>query len=191
MKSSLLAAAALALLLSADPAPGQTRKTPSQQGRSDPTPARPPAVRAWEYKELSRSAVETLAAKDSATPFVSGLNSLGAEGWELAAVEPGSGGRVTLYLFKRPAPAGQGKQAKKAEKEDEPPVQIVRLKHATAAQLAKTLTAVFRKAQGAQFVAEERTNSLVITADLNTMREAVRVITALDEPEEKPAPQKK
>lgn len=65
----------------------------------------------WEYKALSRAEVEDQAPKGAKHKLTDGMNTLGSEGWELVAVEPGamvsglSGGVGTLpstYLFKRP-----------------------------------------------------------------------------------------
>jgi hypothetical protein len=49
------------------------------------------AVTRWEYRVLTKEQVLDLGKKDLAA----GLNTLGEEGWELAAVEP-------AYIFKRP-----------------------------------------------------------------------------------------
>jgi hypothetical protein len=40
----------------------------------------------WEYRAVSRSEVEALAGKDDKNRLESGLNKLGAGGWELTAV---------------------------------------------------------------------------------------------------------
>jgi hypothetical protein len=51
----------------------------------------PGAVPAWEYRVLTRDQVLELGKQDLAA----GLNKLGGEGWELAAVD-------AVYIFKRP-----------------------------------------------------------------------------------------
>jgi hypothetical protein len=65
----------------------------------------------WEYKALSRAEVEDQAPRGSKHKLTEGMNTLGSEGWELVAVEPGAtvskfgGGFGTFpstYLFKRP-----------------------------------------------------------------------------------------
>jgi len=53
--------------------------------------AAPGAVTRWEYRVLTKAQVTDIGKKDLAA----GLNALGEEGWELAAVEP-------AYIFKRP-----------------------------------------------------------------------------------------
>jgi hypothetical protein len=66
----------------------------------------------WEYKALTRHNIEKLARKDSTDRLSDGLNVLGRDGWELAAVDLSvyfpqesslsSGGSLSTYLFKRP-----------------------------------------------------------------------------------------
>jgi hypothetical protein len=51
----------------------------------------PDGVTRWEYRVLTKDQVLDLGKKD----FTAGLNKIGAEGWELIAVEGG-------YIFKRP-----------------------------------------------------------------------------------------
>ncbi len=53
--------------------------------------ARPGAGSRWEYRVLTRDQILDLGKKDLAA----GLNQLGADGWELAAID-------TVYIFKRP-----------------------------------------------------------------------------------------
>ena len=53
--------------------------------------APPGAARAWEYRVLTKEQVKELGMQD----LSAGLNQLGDEGWELAAVDGG-------YIFKRP-----------------------------------------------------------------------------------------
>jgi hypothetical protein len=62
----------------------------SQVGAQSAEP-KPDAAPLWEYRVLTRDEVIDQAKKDLAA----GLNKLGAEGWELAAVD-------TVYIFKRP-----------------------------------------------------------------------------------------
>jgi hypothetical protein len=64
----------------------------------------------WEYKAVSRADLEALGRKgDLAFRLTVGLNQLGAQGWELVAVESGTGGGTaqstspSTYVFRRSA----------------------------------------------------------------------------------------
>jgi hypothetical protein len=143
----------------------------------------------WEYRTLSRSQVEALAGKAAENRLEAGLNKLGADGWELSAIEPytsmGPGvSQPAQYVFKRPAKAA-APAAKKGAAEE---VQLIRLKYANAAEVAKTLSAVFRKGEGATVVADERTNALILQAAEEKLREMRTLIAELDSEE---APKKK
>jgi hypothetical protein len=74
----------------------------------------PPPARAawprWEYKALARTDIEALGRKGDVTYRLTvGLNQLGAQGWELVAVESGTGGGTaqstspSTYVFRRSA----------------------------------------------------------------------------------------
>ena len=84
----LLAAAVIlvpGLLHVATPAAGQ----PAAPAPSD----RKPQVKVkWEYKTLSDSDIEKLAAEGSQAKLTDGLNKLGDKGWELVTVVPGGRG---------------------------------------------------------------------------------------------------
>jgi hypothetical protein len=58
----------------------------------------------WEYKAVSTSRVKALAPKGSDDPVSEGLTALGADGWELVAVDPpiGSPGLGPNFILKRP-----------------------------------------------------------------------------------------
>jgi hypothetical protein len=58
----------------------------------------------WEYKVLTRPEVERLALKKGKKEsLLEGLNLLGSEGWQLAAVEPGMGGaNPAAFGFNQP-----------------------------------------------------------------------------------------
>jgi hypothetical protein len=58
----------------------------------------------WQYKALRAGRVADLAPKDSTDPMSEGLTVLGADGWELVAVDPPivDPSRGPTYLFKRP-----------------------------------------------------------------------------------------
>jgi RNA polymerase sigma factor (sigma-70 family) len=76
---------------------------------------RPPARASWprwEYKALTRTEIETLGRKgEGGFRLTVGLNELGAQGWELVAIEPGAAGRggdaagasSSTYVFRRSA----------------------------------------------------------------------------------------
>jgi hypothetical protein len=146
-------------------------------------PSAPPPRATWEYKELSRTAVEALAGKEEKERFVAGLNKLGAEGWELVAVDPTAKG-AGRYLFKRPGGRAAGERAEgkppSAAAEVPTPIQIVRLKNARAADTAKLLMAVFGKAAGLQVIADDRTNSLLVGGSLDQQAELLKLVVELD-----------
>jgi RNA polymerase sigma factor (sigma-70 family) len=85
------------------PAPGDQKQAARVEARGK-----------WEYKALSPAGIERLAPEGSKDKLTDGLNTLGDQGWELAAVEPGatvaglgktggtSGSMPSTYLFKRP-----------------------------------------------------------------------------------------
>jgi hypothetical protein len=58
----------------------------------------------WEYKALRASRVTDLAPKGSADPMSDGLTVLGAEGWDMVAVDPPivDPRLGPTYIFKRP-----------------------------------------------------------------------------------------
>jgi hypothetical protein len=137
----------------------------------------------WEYKTLSRDQVEALAGKAAANRLEAGLNKLGADGWELSAIEPythmGPGmSQPAQYVFKRPAVRAAAPAAKKAEA-----LQLVRLKYANAAELAKTLNAVLRKGEAGTVVVDERTNSIILQMAEEKLREVMTLLVELDSEE--------
>jgi hypothetical protein len=70
---------------------------PSPPASADAKPAFPIQ---WEYRVLTREQVLELGKKDMAA----GLNKLGAEGWELVAIEPANvAAKPAELYFKRPA----------------------------------------------------------------------------------------
>jgi hypothetical protein len=164
----------------AAPAFAQRRGGP----RADDGPPRD-ARPAWEYKELSRPEVEALATGEDKGRFAAGLNKLGSDGWELVALDP-AGGRPARYLFKRAAgKAVTGKAPAQAQTEGE--FRIVRLSYARAAEMAKTLTAVFQGAESFRVIPEERTNAVLLSGSEAELHKAERIITELDrEVAEKP-----
>jgi hypothetical protein len=144
----------------------------------------------WEYKAASHIEIAGLAGKDDVARFETGLNKLGAAGWELAGVEGSSqtGGSVR-YVFKRPAAAAVGKRpAAGAEV-----IRVVALKNATAVDLARTLTAVFRRAEGLSIVPDERTNTLIVRGAETPLAAVLRLVIELDsiEAAKKDGPKKK
>jgi hypothetical protein len=73
----------------------------------DAQPKRP--LIAWEYKTLTRAEVEALAPKGAANNLTGGLNAVGSDSWELAAIDPavnvhpgpGRDSTSAVYYFKR------------------------------------------------------------------------------------------
>jgi RNA polymerase sigma factor (sigma-70 family) len=96
---------------------GETTPVPAAGGGSGTGGALPPPARAaawprWEYKALARADIEALGRKgDVMYRLTVGLNQLGAQGWELVAIEAGTTGGTaqavspSTYVFRR-APAG-------------------------------------------------------------------------------------
>src|ERR1700693_3625381 len=66
------------------------------QSAAPPVESRPDSAAKWEYQVLSKEQVIGPAKKDLAA----GLNRLGSEGWELAAIDG-------AYIFKRPKEPGR------------------------------------------------------------------------------------
>jgi hypothetical protein len=73
-------------------------------GHSTAAPAVPAGAKAWEYKVLYAVEIPRMGgppAEKGAHSATSGLNTLGAEGWDLVAVD-NSPHEATKYVFKRP-----------------------------------------------------------------------------------------
>jgi hypothetical protein len=136
----------------------------------------------WEYRELHRSQIMRLAADGSKNAFEEGLNSLGAEGWEVITADPGGRGTEPVYLLKRPARAKANERLLETK--------IVNLRFARAAEMAKVITAVYQRAGVLRVVADERTNSVVLSADEECMKEVMAVIAELDREVVDPTPPK-
>jgi type II secretory pathway component GspD/PulD (secretin) len=133
----------------------------------------------WEYKALGRAAIAKLADERASDQFTEGLNHLGAEGWELVVVE------ASIYIFKRPAARRQPERRPQPEQRqsEAPATRIHALKHARAADVAKTLSAVLEdKAERFRLVSDQRTNSVLIRARPDEMREIVVLLEQLDVP---------
>jgi hypothetical protein len=197
-----------AALLLAGSASGQPGRTPSgnppppadlqpQRGRpAQRGDAAPSGRRAWEYRVLHRADVEELAPQGK-DRFTAGLNRLGAEGWELAAIEP-----PLTYLFKRPVatppaanrgqrgggPAADRRPAAAAPAPAAPELRVFQLKHASARDLATTLAKLFPDGgpRGpARFVSDSRTNSVLAFGPTVELEMAEAVLSRLDTPDEK------
>ncbi len=59
-----------------------------------------PPLTAWEYNVLWHHEIAAYGPKP--VSLEEGMNKLGAEGWELVAVEPRREGATAVYYFKRP-----------------------------------------------------------------------------------------
>jgi hypothetical protein len=132
----------------------------------------------WEYKTVTGDGLVELGKNEQA-----GLNKLGDDGWELVSVTPGQGFSKAVYYFKRPkAAAGQGGDKRPAAAAPEPApegMQVIRLKYATAPELAKTLRAVFDEPALA-IVPEARTNTLILRGPLSEIEKVRFLVRDLD-----------
>jgi len=124
------------------------------------------------------------------------LNSLGAEGWELAAIDvPPVGGRT--YIFRRPgvgAPKADTKPAvepgveKKAEQRSE--IRVYALKNANAIELTRLIDEVLRvsKSPVTRVVADPQTNLIVVNGPMEIHSQIIGLIDRLDIPSDHERP---
>jgi Ca2+-binding EF-hand superfamily protein len=152
----------------------------------------------WEYHSQTTATIAKLGDGD----FLTGLNRLGDDGWELAGAEPtgirfkrakrhGAGGETMVSL---PGPysgqAGRGKVKNgltppglkgtaKTESTD-----ILALRNAKATDMQRLLRQLYAKGAMAsiQLVADERTNSLLAYGSEEQLVELRRVVSELDRP---------
>jgi hypothetical protein len=142
----------------------------------------------WEYKVLSRAAIEELANND----FEAGLNKLGDEGWDLYVVPttPTAAGRgkAPEYYFKRV----KGPAAKEPPKTDAPKEEarddaheVIKLKYVSAVDVAKTADALFggKGAAAPRVVAEPISNSVLVNGTAQQTATVRALVTLLDVPE--------
>lgn len=184
----------LTLLAAAGPAAAQEPQRPpgfgGRGGGGGFGAARPLG---WEYQALTRTQVEGVAARDAKDRLTDGLNRVGAEGWELVTALPPASGQEPLFFFKRPGSAAPRPAARPPEGRPAPETEnlrVFRFKYAQAADTARMLTALFRD-MAARFVSDERTNSLVVAADLEQQTLVAKLLVELDSPgEPRPAPAK-
>jgi hypothetical protein len=155
VRTGIAAAGAVVLLVAAGSAAAA-----ADEGAK--TKAAPPAK--WEYQVLTHDQIADLAKKD----FAAGLNKLGADGWELVAVEPRTdrdhgakpSGQAAFY-FKRPAARAEGARAE-AGPSGEGDFRVFRLKNASAVDTAKLLQELFGDNRRIRIVADPNTNSLLV-----------------------------
>jgi hypothetical protein len=161
---------AVALLVAGTGLLSAAGPTPPERAR----PAAPPPATAaaasprWEYRVLTGQQVLELGKKD----VTAGLNRLGAEGWELAAVRAaapfgrrGGGDEAAEYYFKRPTSKATA-SAEPAPGEGE--LRVFRLKSASANAAARIIDELMNGAGGgarrARVVADQATNQLLVRA---------------------------
>jgi len=154
-------------------------------------PGRPPATQppivqtvpvrpAWEYKEMARADVIALAGKDDKASFVAGLNKLGADGWEIVGYDKDTHAQQVPILFKRPARRSAEARPEGRGEGDAADWQILRLKFARAAELARLMEGVFRGAVGFRVVPDDRTNSLLLAGTPPQLQDARALVERLD-----------
>jgi hypothetical protein len=188
--------AASGLLAAAD----EPARKEQPAGRAGPGTASAPAHRTgprWEYRTLTRQELLDLGQKD----VTAGLNKLGDDGWELVAVRAGMapergprrpGDTGTEYYFKRAvaASAAPTAEAPSAGPSGEGQFVVYRLRHASAAMLAKVLDELMNGkgggggSQRARIVADPATNQLLIRARDNDLATVEALVNKLDVPAE-------
>jgi hypothetical protein len=184
-----------AALACAAVAPGQQ---PDQPGRGTRAVAR--FATRWEYDVHSDDDLTKLGGGD----LKSGLNKLGADGWELVAVGPGAGSGQRLphdlrYYFKRAAVPpggafgfagggapgaavmtfGTGRVVTWEPAADEPP-HVIRLKYARGPELLEILNYLYRQTPGTRLAADPRTNSLIVVAPEKQLGGIMQLVKELD-----------
>ena len=135
-----------------------------------------PALAGWEYKVVSPSDVEAMAGKGDKKKLESGLNRLGAAGWELAAIEPptplgGAAQQPGRMIFKRVIVA---------KKDAEEVVEVMKLDSVKAADVVKAAAAMFPKAEGLIIVAEEKSNSVLLRGQPDKLLKVGALIAELE-----------
>jgi hypothetical protein len=203
-----------AALILAGWAPGQPGR--AQTGGGPPQPGGGEAQRGgslpfgrvgWEYRVVSRADILGLAGKEDKDKFTAGLNRLGAEGWELVAIEA-----PLVHWFKRPAApspaadrgrrdggaAGNRGQRRPAGKGPDAParpaaaaaaeIKVFRLKFAPAQDAEAVLSKVLLAGgggEGLRLASDPRTNSVVAQGAAARLQEVEALLAQLDTPDER------
>ena len=185
-----------AFLLTAGWAVAQQPERPALPGAARGRPVRAVPT-AWEYRTLTPEQVSKLT-PDQKDAFNAGLNTLGAEGWELAVVVPSPVGRQEL-VFKRPvglAPRGRAVAAAEPSPPAGPPgaapeFRVFRLRNARAADMERTLAKLFQgRGTTLRIASDERTNSLLASGSATQLDEIEAILSKLDTPDGAKAPRK-
>jgi hypothetical protein len=124
------------------------------------------------------------------------LNTLGAEGWELIAIDH-TGPTTRMYVFRRPgtgAPKADSKTTtdpapeKKVELRNE--IKMYALKNANAIELTQLIDEVLRvsKAPTMRVVAEPRTNQIIVNGPIEIHAQIIALLDRLDLPGENENP---
>jgi hypothetical protein len=163
------------------------KKGPEGDGGFGPAFPAPKSTR-WEYQVLNTLSIASLG-KES---FDSGLNQLGADGWELVAVEsPGPKGTYAKYIFRRPAgtrPKGEpkpgGAPGPKEKPEARLELRMYQLKNAIAQDVSALLSDVLRASarDPMRVAADPRTNQVVVNATAQLHGEIEALVQRLDVP---------
>jgi hypothetical protein len=148
--------------------------SPAAVGEEAPKP-KPALGPKWEYRVLAKREVAELGKKDLAA----GLNKLGDEGWELVAVEPQAGrssGQPTYYFKRLAARAESGTPG-------EGDFRMIKLKNASAADVAKVLHEVFgADVKRTRIAADPVTNTILVKASDADLLTITKIVEKLDVP---------
>jgi hypothetical protein len=130
----------------------------------------------WEYQALTREKLMAMGKND----LTAGLNSAGDEGWELVTIADHN---TQWYYFKR-AKVGVAptttKTAAPAPEAAQPELRLIRLRFATAGEMAKTLQAVFGDRPTPVIVPDSRTNTLILRGPVKNIEEVLVLVRDLD-----------
>lgn len=183
MRTKLLCVVALGLLVVAYADIGAQPEPKKKGGPGDPwfkKQQTSETVTRWEYRAEYASTFYT----KSNTFDVTGLNKLGAEGWDLVAINPGPPNQqgMAMFIFRRPSgavkiePKAIADPAPKAMAEPKLDLRIYLLKNANASDIANIVGDVVRAGkQTVRIVPDPRTNQVIVFAptDMHDMIEAL------------------
>ncbi|MBI3821332.1 MAG: hypothetical protein HY289_01485 [Planctomycetes bacterium] len=171
--------------------PPKGKKKPAPDRDARPAAPKPEPVRVrWEYHVDYAGNIKSMG--DGS--LQAGLNKLGADFWELVALETGTN-KVTAYIFRRPAaekPKADGKPAAdpapKEKAADRLETRVYALKHTSAPELVPLLDEVLRaKKNNIVIAADPRSNQLVVNGSPRAHADIEALLQRLDV-EEAPRP---
>jgi hypothetical protein len=138
----------------------------------------------WEYRVEYESSLTNYSKRD----LQAGLNALGADAWELIAMESSSTSRQGMFIFRRPL-AGQPKpemkpapeKALKEKAEPQLELRLYPLKFADVHELSQLINSVLRD-RPIRLAAEPRTNQLIVNATMESHGQIQMLLERLDIP---------